>query len=585
LKYGLVDRNGLVVLTGDIGTGKTTVVNALLDALDDDVCVAKINHPSLEPDQFLSLMAKTFDPDFVVASKSDLLLFFKNFLKKEHARGRTVLLVVDEAHRLSAEVMEEIRLLTNIEQAGKSLLSVIFVGQQELLPILQSPQCRALRQRITLYYNIDALTGEETALYMQHRLTVSSAKAPLFSPEAITRIYTYTKGFPRMINILCDRALVTGYVKGAHLIDEAIITECAREIDLLPEKSTPLFWTKVNWMRSHGGSLLRRAAKAVAGLKQRAKAAAGSFGGALSRWHSKGGQFTKQVLRRSGRLKVRLRRGMVMNLAVLAAPLLLSAWTIQAFSVAEAPEPTIALKRPKTAVAEPAHPFGNQAQKATALKRAMPPLDTTKFASSPSKPAVQPEATTFKEKPLTDKNATPAPIFLPPVRPTPQELADTAPAEDNLKRGFEPVELNRHDGSQVRENSARPYARALMRSAGEIVAPSPSEDRAFLPNAKPSTFSHKVKWPQETLYAIALWYAGSGEHWKEIAAANPSMAPDQIQIGNTIAIPLSLIKTHEPMSYGFLENRMKSRQTPAVTTHRTPVEPPPLFSSIDHPSR
>jgi hypothetical protein len=147
------------------------------------------------------------------------------------------------------------------------------------------------------------------------------------------------------------------------------------------------------------------------------------------------------------------------------------------------------------------------------------------------------------------------------------------------------MEVNGHDGAQVRENSAWPYARTSMRTTGEIGAQPPSEDQPRLHKAKPSTFSHKVKWPQETLYAIALWYAGSGEHWKEIAAANPSMAPDQIQIGNTIAIPLSLIKTHEPMPSGFLENRIKSRQTPAVTRHMTPVETPPLYGSIDYPSR
>jgi len=585
LKYGLADRNGLVVLTGDIGTGKTTVVNALLEALDDKVSVAKINHTSLEPDQFLSLMAKTLDPEFVVAGKSDLLLFFHNFLKKEHADGRTVLLVVDEAHRLSAAAMEEIRLLTNIEQDGKSLLSCIFVGQRELLPILHSPQCRALRQRITLYYNIEALTSEETALYVQHRLNVSGAMAPLFSPAAITRIHRYTKGYPRMINILCDRALVTGYVRGAHLIDEGIITECAREIDLLPKRSTHLFWTKVNWMRSRGESLLMCAAKAEANLKSRAKTAVEFISSAHSRWHSTGGLLAKSVLSRFGHLMARHRRGIVMGLAASSVTLLFSTWTIQALSVAEDPEHAIALKRPETTAAEPGPAFKNQAQKATALQRDLPAMDAAESVSSSSQPEAQPTATTFEKKPLTGKDAATAPNSLPSVQATLLDQVDTASDEDNFKRSVEPVEANGDGELQVEVNIAWPYTRALMESAAETMARSLADADRLLLKDKPPSFSHTVKWPRETLYSIALWYTGSGEHWKQIAAANPSIAPNQIHIGNAIAIPLALIKTRQPLPSGFLENRRKSRQTPAVTPQITPVEPPLLFGSIDHPSR
>ncbi len=230
LKYGVMERNGFVVLTGDIGTGKTTLVNALLELLSDDVLVAKVNHPSLEPDDFLTLVAKTFDASVVVDGKSDLLLFFNTFLKKAYQDGKVALLIVDEAHRLSIELLEEIRLLSNIEQDGMRLLNIIFVGQNELKPMLSSPQCRALQQRITLYYDIPLLSEKETVAYVGHRLGVSGLQERLFTEPAFHKIYAFSQGNPRLINILCDRAMLTGYLKARRIIDADIVRECAREI-------------------------------------------------------------------------------------------------------------------------------------------------------------------------------------------------------------------------------------------------------------------------------------------------------------------------------------------------------------------
>src|SRR5690606_15826953 len=131
LKYGLLQQNGFVVLTGAVGTGKTTLVNALLEMLDESVQVATINHPTLDTLDFLRLIAKTYDPQVTADNKADLLLFFKAFLQTAHARGQTVLLVVDEAHRLSTTLLEEIRLLSNMELNGQRLLNIFFVGQSE----------------------------------------------------------------------------------------------------------------------------------------------------------------------------------------------------------------------------------------------------------------------------------------------------------------------------------------------------------------------------------------------------------------------------------------------------------------------
>jgi type II secretory pathway predicted ATPase ExeA/tetratricopeptide (TPR) repeat protein len=233
LKYGLLDRNGFVVLTGDVGTGKTTLVNALLDDLGDNVCVAKINHPSLEINDFLSLIAKLLEPGFDSTAKSDLLIFFNSYLQQANDDGKVVLLIIDEAHRLSVQMLEEIRLLSNIEHAGQKLISIFFVGQDEIKPVLHKPECRALRQRVTSYYDIKTLQSDETRLYVEFRLKVSGVLDPLFTRDALDQIYTLSGGNPRVINSLCDRALLTGYVKEQKVIDADIVVECGQELELI----------------------------------------------------------------------------------------------------------------------------------------------------------------------------------------------------------------------------------------------------------------------------------------------------------------------------------------------------------------
>lgn len=236
LKYGLLDRNGFIVLTGDIGTGKTTLVNALLDTLDDNVQVAKINHPSLETHEFFAQFAKALDPSAAISDKSDMLVFFNSYLQQAHVDGKAVLLIIDEAQHLSTDLMEEIRLLSNIEKSGEKLLSIIFVGQNELIPKLRATKCRALRQRITSFYDISALSKEEIRQYVDYRMKVSGSSEQLFTSAAIHKIYKLTRGIPRVINILCDRALLTGYVNNCKVIVADIIDECAKELDIDAEK-------------------------------------------------------------------------------------------------------------------------------------------------------------------------------------------------------------------------------------------------------------------------------------------------------------------------------------------------------------
>ena len=233
LTYGLSEGNGYVVLTGDAGTGKTTLVNALLETLDDNVLVAKINHPTFGADEFLNLVAKTYDSTVETASKSDCLFFFQSFLQRTHAEGKTALLIIDEAHCLPKESLEEIRLLSNMEQAHKKLINIFLAGQEELKLTLFSPECRALRQRITLFYDIHPLSEVETLNYVVHRLKVAGTEEQVFTAGAIHQIQNFTQGYPRLINIICDRAMLTGYLKEQKEINAEIVSECAHEISFL----------------------------------------------------------------------------------------------------------------------------------------------------------------------------------------------------------------------------------------------------------------------------------------------------------------------------------------------------------------
>ena len=233
LTYGLLEENGYVVLTGDVGTGKTTLVNALIETLDKNILVANINHPTLDTLEFLSLVAKTYDASAKIADKTDFLIFFKSFLQLSYIKNKTALLIIDEAHRLSRELLEEIRLLSTMEQAGHKLINIFFVGQNELKPTLFSSECRALRQRITLFYDLEPLSEDETNSYIAHRLKVAGTEKKLFTSGAIHKIHDFTRGYPRLINVMCDRAMLTGYVKEQENIDADIISECASEIIFL----------------------------------------------------------------------------------------------------------------------------------------------------------------------------------------------------------------------------------------------------------------------------------------------------------------------------------------------------------------
>jgi len=256
LKFGLIEANGYVVLTGDVGTGKTTIVNALIDTLDNHVLVATINHPTLNTLEFLNLLAKAYGLPAEITSKTEFLSLFSSFLQTSKEEGKVVLLVIDEAHRLSIELLEEIRLLSNIGQAGTSLINIFFVGQNELKQVLFSTECRALRQRITLFYEIETLLEDEVRAYMDHRLRIAGCETNMFTPGAIHRIQSFTQGHPRLINTLCHHALLTGFLKEIKKIDTDIIVEVAKDMRVLDPTTSPTGVTRSQNSFGYGKHLI-----------------------------------------------------------------------------------------------------------------------------------------------------------------------------------------------------------------------------------------------------------------------------------------------------------------------------------------
>ncbi len=233
LKYGVLHSKGLVLLTGDVGTGKTTLINALLRDLDSNIIVATVADPNLETLEFFGFLQTAFKIEGEFTKKADFLTNFTQFLNSAYADHKKVLLIIDEAQKLSSELLEEIRMLSDIEKENTKLLNIFFVGQNEFAKTLK--ESRALRQRIAITHQIDPLTENETAEYIKYRLKLAGTEEEIFTGKAIRGIYAFSRGNPRLINIICDHALLTGYVRGLKTINPAIIKECAQELTIAGE--------------------------------------------------------------------------------------------------------------------------------------------------------------------------------------------------------------------------------------------------------------------------------------------------------------------------------------------------------------
>lgn len=233
LIYGIQERKGFITLTGEIGSGKTTLCRALVNELDPKTTkLALILNPCLNEIELL----QTINEDFGIAaesnSKRDLIKALNQFLLDENAAGHNVVLIIDEAQNLAIEVLEQIRMLSNIETETHKLIQIILMGQPELIDMLARPELEQLNQRISVRYHIYPLDEEDVAYYIRHRLFVAKAQIDIeFTPEALAFIYKFSGGVPRKINVLCDRCLLAAYAKVTYAIDDSIVRESIREIE------------------------------------------------------------------------------------------------------------------------------------------------------------------------------------------------------------------------------------------------------------------------------------------------------------------------------------------------------------------
>jgi general secretion pathway protein A len=243
LAYGIQNRKGFILLTGEVGTGKTTLLNRLLDWLRGQrVATAFIFNSQLNVSQLFDFIMADFEIPCESREKSMVLLRLNHWLLERYRAGETAVLVVDEAQNLSLEVLEEIRLLTNLETSTEKLLQIVLTGQPELEEKLKLPQLRQLRQRITLRCRTAPLTLEETFGYVAERLRIAGANGEMiFSQEAVQTVHLYSRGIPRVVNLLCDHALINAYVDHSRPVSAQLVEEVAREFQLDEiEPTTPL---------------------------------------------------------------------------------------------------------------------------------------------------------------------------------------------------------------------------------------------------------------------------------------------------------------------------------------------------------
>ncbi|MEM6937998.1 MAG: AAA family ATPase, partial [Pseudomonadota bacterium] len=234
LKYGITEGcgGGFVQLTGEVGTGKTTLSRCLLENLPDNISVALLLNPRLPPLELLEAICEELKISTRAAKGSQKRLVdrLNRYLLKAHGEGRNVVLIIDEAQNLLPEALEQVRLLTNLETPTKKLLQIVLLGQPELRDLLARADLRQLAQRITARYHLTALDGAETADYLAHRLKVAGALENLFTPGACRAVHRYTGGVPRLINIVAERALVATYAAGERRVSAALVKLAAEEV-------------------------------------------------------------------------------------------------------------------------------------------------------------------------------------------------------------------------------------------------------------------------------------------------------------------------------------------------------------------
>ncbi len=232
LLYGFNSDGGFVLLTGEVGTGKTTVCRCLLQQIPTDSSIAFILNPKLSVEELLATICDEFGIDYT-ASNSSIKIFVDRinaYLFDAHSKGEKAVLIIDEAQNLSTDVLEQLRLLTNLETDQRKLLQIILIGQPELKDKLSRPELRQLSQRIIARYHLGPLSHSDVKAYIRHRLSVAGIKKELFSPSIIDKIYDLSGGIPRLINLLCDRALLGTFVEEREHVSSPILKKAAGEV-------------------------------------------------------------------------------------------------------------------------------------------------------------------------------------------------------------------------------------------------------------------------------------------------------------------------------------------------------------------
>jgi general secretion pathway protein A len=235
LEYGILESKGFLVLTGEAGTGKTLLINGLLKSTRVKAIIATIPDPDLEILDFFNFLSEEFQMNKTFETKGNFLIEFKHFLHQVYRSEGKVLLIIDECQRLNHQLLEQIRILSNIELNDRKLINIFFVGQSEFNEVLREEHNVAVRKRLAVSYNLVPLDRKETETYIDHRLKIAGASENLFTPEAMRDIYFFSGGLPRLINITCDQALLIGYSKDLKQIDDSVIDECRRDLQILSD--------------------------------------------------------------------------------------------------------------------------------------------------------------------------------------------------------------------------------------------------------------------------------------------------------------------------------------------------------------
>ncbi len=241
LIYGISESGGFIQLTGEVGTGKTTLIRSVLEQLPEKAEIALILNPQLTAREFIENICEELGmPIPAGGSLRALIAALNRHLLDAHAQGRRIVLIVDEAQTLGPELLEQVRLLTNLETATQKLLQIILIGQPELRELLGRPEMRQIAQRITGRYHLEPLSRAETAAYVRHRLRVAGCQAPIFTASALRELYRRSKGIPRLINVVADRALLAAYTQDRTRVDGALVRRAASEV--FGRRLVPFAW-------------------------------------------------------------------------------------------------------------------------------------------------------------------------------------------------------------------------------------------------------------------------------------------------------------------------------------------------------